>query len=80
MTQMMTEHPAYWTHDDEAVKSIGQHLYYFAPTNRAPGPYKQQRFVVAVVDIAADGTLAGVELVENMPPPPIMSDNRETET
>ncbi len=66
----MKRHPAYWTHDDEAAKDIGDHLYYFAPANRQPPPYKNQRRVEAIIDIADDGTLAGVELIYNMPPPP----------
>lgn len=66
----MEHRPAYWTHDADAVDSVG-HLYYFAPTNRAPGPYKTQSEVRAIIDIAADGTLAGVELIDNMPPPPV---------
>ena len=65
----MEKRPAYWTHDDKAVEDVG-HLYYFAPSNRAPGPYRRQRHVTAIVDIADDGTLAGVELIDNMPPPP----------
>lgn len=60
---------AFWTHDDEAAKD-GEHLYYFAPINRAPSPYKTQRHVRATIDIASDGTLAGVELIDDMPPPP----------
>jgi hypothetical protein len=62
--------PAYWTHDDNSFEDIGEHLYYFAPTNRAPPPYLKQREVRAIIDIAADGTLAGVELIDDMPPPP----------
>lgn len=65
--------PAYWTHDDVAASRVG-HMYYFAPTNRAKPPYTTQRHVEAIIDIAADGTLAGVELIDNMPPPP-KSDN-----
>ncbi len=34
----------------------------------APGPYLTQRHVKAIVDIASDGTLAGVELIDSMPP------------
>jgi hypothetical protein len=56
---------AFWTHDPEAS------AFYFAPSNRAPGPYKEQREVRAILDVAQDGTLAGVELVfGNLPPPP----------
>lgn len=56
---------AQWTYDPEAE------AYYFAPMQAAPGPYRQQRHVDAIIDIAADGTLAGVELIDNMPPPPV---------
>lgn len=67
----MSKHRSgFWTHDDEAVKDVG-HLYYFAPTNRAAPPYRKQRHVNAIIDIAADGTLAGVELIDDMPPPPV---------
>lgn len=62
--------PAYFTHD--RVHEDGGHLYYFAPTNRAAPPYKRQMEVTAILDIAADGTLAGVELVfGDLPPPPV---------
>ena len=44
--------------------------YYFAPAERASGPYTQQRIVQALIDIADDGTLAGIELLDGMPPPP----------
>ncbi len=66
----MEKRPAYWTHDDESAEDMKMHLYYFAPTNRAPPPYTEQRHVQAIIDIAEDGTLAGVELIYNMPPPP----------
>lgn len=52
-----------YEHDDAAG-----HLYYFAPQTTAPGPLLQQRHVQAIVDIASDGTFAGVELIDNMPP------------
>lgn len=61
----LERHPAYWTFEE----SDGERLYYFAPTNVHPPPYKQQRHVEAIIDIAADGTLAGVELIDGMPPP-----------
>jgi len=54
------------THDD----GPGGHLYYFAPTTAAAPPYLEQRKLQAILDIAADGTLAGVELIDDMPPPP----------
>lgn len=61
----------WWTHDAEAAKDIGDHLYYFAPASRTPPPYKTQRHVTAIIDVASDGTLAGVELINDMPPPPL---------
>lgn len=60
---------AYWTFDEKAAETVGN-LYYFAPLDRSPPPYLTQRRVEAIIDIAADGTLAGVELIDNMPPPP----------
>lgn len=45
-------------------------LYYFALAGCSPGPYRAQRSVEAILDIADDGSLAGVELIDNMPPPP----------
>lgn len=68
---MPLEHqPAYFTYDLAAAETIGEHLYYFAPIGRAKPPYTTQRHVRAIIDIAADGTLAGVELIDDMPPPP----------
>ncbi len=65
--------PAYWTYDDGS-ETAGRPVcraYYFAPSNAAPPPYLEQRRVEATLDIAADGTLAGVELVlGDLPPPP----------
>lgn len=57
---------AVFTHED----SEAGHLYYFALLDRAPGPYRTQKHVTAIIDIAADGTLAGVELIDDMPPLP----------
>lgn len=62
----MQKHLAYFTHEDTEVG----HLYYFAPADRAPGPYMKQIHAGAIIDFAADGTLGGVELIEWMPPPP----------
>lgn len=56
---------AVFTHHED---SDAGHLYYFAPQDRPPGPYLKQRHVSAIIDIGADGTLAGVELIGNMPP------------
>lgn len=47
------------------------HLYQFRLTDAQPPPYITQREVRAIIDIADDGTLAGVELFDNMPPPPV---------
>jgi hypothetical protein len=55
------------THSDE--KHAG-HLYYVKIKGRRPPPYTTQREVTAILDIADDGTLAGVELIDRMPPPP----------
>lgn len=66
-------HKAVFTH--EADEHAG-HLYYFAPLTTAPGPYLEQRRVTAIIDIASDGTLAGVELIDEMPPPtPTLQEN-----
>ncbi len=66
---MLDKHKAYFTYDKAAFNDIGEHLYYFGPINRANPPYKNQRKVTAIIDIADDGNLAGVELIDNMPPP-----------
>src|SRR5690554_5626636 len=66
--------PATFTCDKSKVGP----LYYFAITDRAPGPYKTQRHVEAILDIASDGTLAGVELIDNMPPPPALAQSIRT--
>jgi hypothetical protein len=64
----LERHEAYWTCDE--TPEAGP-LYYFAPTNRTKPPYLEQRHVTAILDIASDGTLAGVELVMGeLPPPP----------
>lgn len=60
---------AYFTH--ERVHEDGGHLYYFAPEHRTAPPYKRQIEVTAILDIASDGTLAGIELVMgDLPPAP----------
>lgn len=65
----MKKHEAYFTFDAKSAEE-GHRLYYFAPANRSPGPYRTQRHVNAILDIADDGTLAGVELIDDMPAPP----------
>lgn len=58
---------AYYTYSDEG----GYRAYYFAPSNRTVPPYLKQVEVTAILDIASDGTLAGVKLVMgDLPPPP----------
>lgn len=59
---------AFFTCDETEIAGP---LYYFAPIARRPPPYREQRHVRAILDIADDGTLAGVELVMgDLPPPP----------
>ena len=61
----MKHNRAYFTYDPEAK------AYYFAPENRTAPPYHHQQHATAILDIAADGTLAGVELViGDLPPAP----------
>jgi predicted RNase H-like HicB family nuclease len=62
---------AWWTYDDEACAC------YIELEDRRPAPYLEQRHFEAILDIASDGTLAGVELLEmrkadagRLPPPP----------
>ena len=62
---------AYWTVDTSHTNDPS---YYFGMLERSPGPYLKQRVVKAIIDIASDGTLAGVELIDNMPPPPVAKD------
>jgi hypothetical protein len=54
----MFKNPAYFTYDPTHGGA-----YYFAPKNRRDPPYRTQRVVSAILDIASDGSLAGVELV-----------------
>lgn len=61
-----TEHPAVIRVDHTEVGP----LYYVRFNNRADPPYREQRHVNAILDIAADGSLAGIELIDNMPEPP----------
>lgn len=64
---VLLKRDAYWTYTDEHGP-----LYYFAPANRAEPPYLKQIHSMAIIDVAADGTLAGVELIEvNLPPAPM---------
>lgn len=63
---MLIEQAATFTHDGEVCD-----CYYFAPANRTEPPYLKQVHADAILDIASDGTLAGVELIlDGVPPPP----------
>lgn len=66
---------AYYTHDyDDAAG----HLWYFGMQTCAVGPLTQ-RTVTAIIDIDSDGCLAGVELIDGMPPPvPSLSKSQPT--
>lgn len=55
-----------------SLNKTAGHLYYVEIAGRRPPPYKQQRVVTAIIDIADDGTLAGIELIDDMPPPPTL--------
>lgn len=67
MRTRLEQRNATFTFDEEAYRDTGECLYYFAPLTRSPGMLRQRR-VSAIIDIAPDGTLAGVELIDNMPP------------
>lgn len=65
----MNKRYAWFTYDSEGP------AYYFAVSDRASPPYKEQRHVTAILDVASDGTLAGVELVHvDLPVPPVEKD------
>jgi hypothetical protein len=70
---MQWRREAYFTCDES--EPVAGPLYYFAVGGRTPGPYTKQREVKAIIDIADDGTLAGVELIDDMPPPPALIGN-----
>lgn len=60
---MMLSGAAFWTYDPDA------RALYFAHENRSPGPYKKQVVVEAIIDVADDGSLAGVEIIDPRMPP-----------
>lgn len=62
-------HHALVSCDMEHAHVVGP-LYYIKLCDRSPGPYKTQLHRKAIIDVADDGTLAGVELIDDMPPPP----------
>ena len=55
--------------DMEHAHVVGP-LYYIKLCDRSPGPYKIQLHRKAIIDVADDGTLAGIDLIYDMPPPP----------
>lgn len=70
---MLEKRPAYWTHDPEAG------AYYFGLSERTKPPYLKQVRVTAILDVASDGTLAGVDLcLDPLPPPPGSSSTPDT--
>jgi hypothetical protein len=71
----LKKHSAWWTFDERASEEHGLRLYYFSPSNRGRPPYREQLHVEAILDIAADGTLAGIELIHgDLPLPPTGSE------
>ena len=70
MPSSLKKREAYWTVD----MSTGTPLYYFAPSERRDPPYTKQVHVEAILDIAADGTLAGIEIISHKAPPPPIKD------
>lgn len=70
----MIKHLAWFTYDPEA------HAYYFAPEVRTAYPYYKQIHVEAIIDVAKDGSLAGIEIIDsNMPLPNKASMSLENE-
>jgi uncharacterized protein YuzE len=67
----LPKHDAYWTYDEEAA------AYYFAPVYGGPTRCARQVEAPAVLDIAVDGTLAGIEIcpgLHHVPPPRIVEE------
>jgi uncharacterized protein YuzE len=52
---------AYWSYDPEA------RAWYFGLNERAEPPYKTQIIVQAILDLDAEGRLAGVEIIDCKP-------------
>lgn len=70
----LMKRPATWTWCPDA------RAYYFAPDTARP-PHYTTREVKAIIDIADDGTLAGVEIMEfegpPLPAPPLSNGERQ---
>jgi hypothetical protein len=66
--ETVIEGSATWTCE---VSPVGP-LWYVRLNDAAPPSYLSQKRAIAILDIAEDGTLAGIELIDNapMPPPP----------
>ncbi len=60
--KMMTSGGAYWSYDP----SVG--AWYFGLEERVSPPYLTQRRVTAILDLDAQGRLAGVEILESLEP------------
>ena len=65
MSDGIKKRPASYTHSYQ-----GGHCYYFELGDKTPPPYRKQIHVDAILDIASDGTLAGVEIIDMKAPPP----------
>jgi len=52
---------AYWSYDPDAK------AWYFGLNERAPGPYRVQIEVEAILDLDSDGRLAGIEIIDWKP-------------
>lgn len=59
------EGTATWTWHEEAGGA-----WYVALEGRAVPPYLRQITVEAIVDVGSDGRVAGIEIVDALPPPP----------
>ena len=55
---------ASFTYDEQV------HAYYFEPDEKHEPPYRKQIHEKAIVDVAADGSLAGVEIIDPKMPKP----------
>jgi hypothetical protein len=69
----LTRYPATFTYDGD-----GEEAYYFAPAERPKGPYLKQVTTEAIINVAFDGTFAGVELFpRGVLPPHVVSEPQQ---
>ncbi len=61
---MLEKRSAYYTYDPETG------AYYLGLGDRRDPPYLKQIHVEAILDVADDGTLAGVEIIDTRAPEP----------